>query len=230
MTPRRRPFPRLSALPLAIGAHLLALLALGWRIPRAPAPAAPDTLPPVAVQLLQPAPAGPAAPKASPSRARPSPGRPNPAQIPPSPAPVAAAPTPQVAEGPPDCAPEDLPLLTDAEKARCRNAVDADQARRLARGADERAARLVAEAQRMPQTFRMSTEKQAYYGAVADAYGQQSHGPPMAGHTVGVGCSIKFSGLAIVKTRPPPNSLRLGPCFLAPPQGFLTEESRIAPP
>jgi hypothetical protein len=135
-----------------------------------------------------------------------------------------------VAEGAPDCAPEDLPLLTDAEKARCRNAVDADRERRLVRGSEDRAARQVAEARRGPQTYRMSSDKEAYYAAVADAYAQQSHGPPMAGHTPGVGCSVKFSGLKIVKSKPPPNSLSLWPCFLAPPQGFLTEESRIAAP
>ena len=136
-----------------------------------------------------------------------------------------------MAEGPPDCAPEDLPLLTDAEKARCRNEIDADKARRLARGADDKAARQRAEAQRGPQGYRSVWRKAvAYYDAVADAYWQQTHGPPMAGRNPRVGCSIKFSGLKPVGSKPPPHSLHLGPCFVSPPQGFLTEESGIPNP
>ena len=77
-------------------------------------------------------------------------------------------------------------------------------------------------AQGMAPTFRMSPEKQAYYDAVAQAYDQQYHGPPMAGRHPEVHCSgVK-----------PANSLKIGPlpCYVTPPQGFLTEESGIAVP
>ncbi len=131
---------------------------------------------------------------------------------------------PALAQGSADCAPEDLPLLTDAEKAHCRNEIDADKARRLARSADERAARQVAEAEKGPRGYRMATEKQAYYDAVADAYWQQTHGPPMAGHLPSVTCVLP--GMPIKK---PPKGLKLGPCVVNPPQGFLTEESGLDP-
>jgi hypothetical protein len=121
-----------------------------------------------------------------------------------------------VAAGPPDCEPEDLPLLNDAEKARCRNQIDADKARPLARAAREDAARQLAEAQRGPKTRRMSSEKETYYDAVADAYWQQSHGPPNAGHSPSLTCGGK-----------PKGGLRLGPCTIIPPQGFLTEETGV---
>ena len=60
-------------------------------------------------------------------------------------------------------------------------------------------------------------------------------GSVVAGKLAGEGKQAKavaamFSGLTIAKSKPPPNSLHLGPCFIAPPQGFLTEESQIAPP
>jgi hypothetical protein len=189
---------------------LLALLALGWRIPKAPPPLGPDTLPPVELQLLRPAPAAPA-PSASraarPTRPIPSiPIRPAPGQTPSPSAPVAAQPAPQVAEGAPDCAPEDLPLLTEAEKIRCRNAIDADKERRLARGADERAARQVAEANRGPQTYRMDGDKEADLDAAARANAQQGHEPVFVGGghgIVGVSCKqMTFPLLSGVETNP----------------------------
>ncbi|MGZ3366681.1 MAG: hypothetical protein ACXWKY_18680 [Caulobacteraceae bacterium] len=240
MDPRRRGRRRrlVPAAALATLAHLLAFLPLGWRAPTVAEKRQDDLFPPLQVTLVRPPkPARPLAPTPSasasraPGRARPSPARPEQTAIPGPPAPVPAAPSaPALAEGPPDCALENLPLLTDAERARCRNQIEADKERRFARGTGERAAKQVAQAQRMPQTYRMDADKQAYYAAVADAYDQQTHGPPMAGHTPGVGCSVKFSGLKVAKSKPPPHSLSLGPCFLAPPQGFLTEELRIAPP
>jgi hypothetical protein len=73
----------------------------------------------------------------------------------------------------------------------------------------------------------MDPDKRAYFDAVAAAYDQQSHGGPMSGTYPAAGCSIKFSGLTIVKSKPPPNSLSAGPCFISPPRGFLTEESGV---
>jgi hypothetical protein len=225
MSPRRTGRRRglVPAAALAILAHLLALLALGWRVPRAPPLPPADALPPVELQLLRPEPNRPAIspPAGGSSRPRPTAARANPETTLPA-APNAAPPSPRVAEGPPDCEPEDLPLLTAAEKARCRNQIDADNARRLARSTDASAARQVAQAQRGPQTYRMGADKQAYYAAVAEAYDQQNHGPPMAGRHPEVHCSgIK-----------PANSLKIGPlpCYVTPPQGFLTEESAIPRP
>ena len=195
--------------------------------------------------------AAPAAPAAS--RPKPSPARPGQAPIAAPQKAVSAPQTPITAPGAPAlasgaaaCEPEDLPLLTDAEKVRCRNQIDAEKGRRLARGADERAARQVAEAERGPQTYRMATEKEAYYAAVAQAYWEQSsHGPPMAGHMPGIGCGIPLASIPLLggadinknhlakkkQETGPPNSLKLGPlpCYLMPPQGLFSEESGLNP-
>jgi hypothetical protein len=190
----------------AVCAHLLALLALGWRIPKPPPSLPPDLLPSVELQLLRPVqrPAPSAAPAAPAVLGRSSPARPNPAE-PSLPSAPVAAPSP-LAEGPPDCAPEDLPLLTDAEKARCRNQMDADKERRLARGSDERAAKQVAEGQRGPQTYRMDGDKEADYDAAAQANAQQTHEPTFVGGgkgIVGVSCkNMTFPLLSGVETNP----------------------------
>jgi hypothetical protein len=192
MGPRRtsRRHGRALALALAVCVHLLTFLALGWRIPTVAPLQDRDTLPPVEVTLerITPRPAAPsAAPPASMGRAaKPSPARPSSAETPGPSAPAVAAPAaPQVAGAVADCAPEDLPLLTEAEKARCRNQIDADKARRLARGADERAAEEMAEADRGQKTFRADADREAYYDALVKA--QQSPGLPMVGP--GVSCS-----------------------------------------
>lgn len=186
------------ALGLAVCAHLLTLLALGWRIPKGPPPALPDTLPPVDIQLLRPPAAAPPAPSAAPvsptPQARPRPVRPSPAEAPTLSAPVAPAPLPPaLAQAPADCAPEDLPLLTDAEKAACRNQIDADKERRLARGADERAGKQVAEGNRGTQTFRADADRQAYYDGLEMAQAKQNRaqdlqtaGPHTARTSIGV--------------------------------------------
>ena len=234
------------AAAVAVAAHLLFLLALGWRIPTVAPLQPPDTRPPVEVQLLRRLPARSAPSSAPPSpTARAAPGaiRASPAEPSLPSAPVAAPPAPEAAAGAPDCATEDLPLLTEAEKARCRNQIDADKERRLARGADERAAKQVAEAQRGPQTYRMASEKEAYYAAVAQTYwALSSNGPRGAGHLPGIGCAVGgVPFLGGVETNKnlfekkkeirPPKSLKLGPlpCYLVPPQGMLTEESGLDP-
>ena len=226
LNPRRVTRGRtVGAVALAVCAHLLALLALGWRIPKTDAPeAADDRTAAVEVTLIRPRPepAPRAAPPAS-GRASSAPSVTQRLLIAPAPgaptlsAPVQEPPASEVAQGAPDCAVEDLPLLTDAEKARCRNQIDADTARRLARDADERAARQVAEAQRGPQTYRMASEKEAYYNAVVNAYKSPGH-PPV------VTCVLP--GMHIKR---PHHGLKLGPCVLIPPQGTLTEEIHLDP-
>lgn len=115
---------------------------------------------------------------------------------------------------------EDLPLLTEAERVVCRNQIDAARSRRSTREADAHNARAVAQAQSAPRIDSIPAGKRAYYDAVASAYNQQSHGPPMAGRNPGFACGGR-----------PAHSLKLGPlpCFITPPQGFLTEESGIDP-
>lgn len=227
MKPRRPQHRHPLALIAAVCAHLLAFLALGWRIPVVQPPPSPrDALPPMEVQLLRPPQSAPptASATAKANSAKPSPAQPiqarpalpnTGASLTPLTAP--APPSPQVAQGPPDCAPEDLPLLTEAEKARCRNQVEADKERSLARSADERAARQVAEAERGPQAYRMASEKQAYYDAVAAAYTSPGHLPKAV-------CGLPGSHI-----KKPHNGLKLGPCVVIPPQGTLTEEMALDP-
>jgi hypothetical protein len=129
-----------------------------------------------------------------------------------------------VAAGPADCEPEDLALLNDAEKARCRSQIDADQGRRLAREAEARRARQFAETKIVPRIDNIPAQKRAYYDAVAQAYDQQAHGPPMAGRTPGGACGLGG------KAKGGPGSLSIGPCTFWLGQGFLTEESGVPPP
>ena len=76
------------------------------------------------------------------------------------------------------------------------------------------------------------SQKRAYYDATQQAYQALHDSRPrydaqgnrvLAGHMPSIGC--KFGG-----KDDPPNSLKLGPCFAAPPQGVLTEESGIPKP
>ena len=155
------------------------------------------------IQLLRPSlPSAPSAAPASPgARARPRPARPSPTEPSLPSAPLAAPPGRQAAEGASDCAPEDLPLLSDDEKARCRNQIDADQQRRLARGADERAAKEIVEAKRGPQTYRMDADKEAEFEAVAQPHAQQGPHLPMVGP--GIDCQhVTFPLLSGVETNP----------------------------
>ena len=218
---------------LALLAHLGTLWGLGWRSPGVATPPLADENRAVEVQLMRPRhrSSAPASGRASTQLTPHTPASPAPG---PAPAVETAVTPPSTVQasggGAGDCAPEDLALLTDAERQHCRNQIDAESGRRMARGADERLAKRLAALSSAPRVDVIPGEKRAYYDAVAAAYAQQSHGPPMAGLQPGVGCSIKFSGLTIIKSKPPPNSLHLGPCFIAPPQGFLTEESGVAPP
>jgi hypothetical protein len=71
-----------------------------------------------------------------------------------------------------------------------------------------------------------------YYAAVADAYRTLHDGRPiynargeevLPGHPPAIGCKLGGKGA-------PPNSLKIGPCFISPPQGVLTEESATPKP
>jgi hypothetical protein len=218
---RRRRGP---ALVLAVCAHLLALLGLGWRIPRTTPQGAPDALPPIEIILLRPTVASPAAPApAASSRVSPRPAASRqPGAL--APPPLLAAPAaPAVAEGPPDCEPEDLPLLTDAEKARCRNQIDAANGRRLAREADARIAKEVARANAGPRIDAIPAEKRAYYDAVAEAYKGPGHGPKIE-------CPVSIPLLGGVEINKNIFAKKKGSCHVVPPQGVLTEELGITPP
>ena len=211
------------AVAFAILAHLAAFLALGWRIPELKTPEVAETPPDLEISLVRPprAASAPAASSAGHARSALAPAAG--AVAPVSPITVPAAPAPSqgaVATGSADCEPEDLPLLTDEEQARCRNEINADRGRRLARERDGRLAKEVAKLQAVPRIDSIPAEKRAYYDAVAAAYDQQAHGPPMAGRLPGIACGGK-----------PPHSLKIGPmpCYVTPPQGFLTEESGTDP-
>lgn len=78
-------------------------------------------------------------------------------------------------------------------------------------------------------------QKRVYYDAVQQAYAAthdpRTPAPVTAGdqtwystaHGPGVGCKLGGKGA-------PPNSLKLGPCFISPPQGVLTEELAVKKP
>jgi hypothetical protein len=153
----------------------------------------------------------------------------------------------------PGCDPEDLLLLTEPEKARCRNQIDVARARRAAAVSDAgRAARMAAMRQAAPVDG-IAPEKRAYYDAVQAAKAARndfSAWERMRAHGKSIE-DLRTAGDRIVKPdihdvvtckttfganrgRPPgPRyGLRLGPfsCPLAPPPGALTEEAQIAPP
>ena len=223
---------RLGRTALAVGfallAHLAAFLALGWKIPKLAEPEVAETPPDLVISLVrQPrAVSAPAAAGGGHAKATPAPST---ASAAPSSLISPAAPAPNagtMAAGSADCEPEDLPLLTDQEKARCRNEIEADKGRRLARENDGRLAKEVAKLQATPRIDNIPAQKRAYYDAVAQAYDQQAHGPPMAGRTPGGSCGLGRSKSGNTA----PGSLRIGPCTVWIGQGFLTEESGIPPP
>lgn len=225
LKPARSFQPARTALAIAFAllAHLAAFLALGWRVPKLILPEVAETPPDLEISLVRSPRAASAPAAASAGHAKPAPAHVAAPAALVSPIAPSAAPAPYaetMAAGPADCEPEDLPLLTDAEKARCRNEIDADKGRRLAREKDGRLAKEVAKLQATPRIDHIPTEKRAYYDAVAAAYDQQAHGPPMAGRLPGIACGGK-----------PPHSLKIGPvpCYVTPPQGFLTEESGLDP-
>ena len=77
-------------------------------------------------------------------------------------------------------------------------------------------------------------EKRRYYDAVVQAYAFRQD-PALidpTAHSIVLGCSIPFGvprGWKPSRERPP-HALRLGPCFIGPPKGFLTEEADLPSP
>ena len=183
---RRR---QVLAMGLVACAHLLVFLAIGRRVPWAPELSFGPQDPPMQVTLLRPPRlAQPTGARASGRQASSEPNtstavaapsvltQPAPAEPPPAPAIVAA-------DRPQDCEVQDLPLLTEAERRLCRNQIDADQARRAARGANDKAARDVARAQGSPPLYRMDADKEASFApAVPHTYALPRVGPGIACH------------------------------------------------
>ena len=184
----------------------------------------------------------------------PSPAPADDAEAPAQPAPGAATGA-GASSGPegagPDCDPEDLPLLTAEEKARCRNQIEVARARRV-RALDEAGlADRVASLRNLPRVDGLPLNKRAYYDAVQSAKATRDSfavwdrmrqgGRSKADltetkivkpdiHDV-VTCTTKFG---VNKGKPAGSRYgsKLGPfdCPLAPAPSFLTEEARVAPP
>ena len=112
------------------------------------------------------------------------------------------------------CSHEDYVKLTEPERAACDRRVGRD-------------ARMIGSTR-----VEVPAEKQGYYAAAQEAY-QSLHDPRprydaqgnrvLAGHMPSIGCKIGGKDA-------PPNSLKLGPCYVTPPQGAFTEESGIPKP
>ena len=144
------------------------------------------------------------------------------------------------------CAREDLILLTVVEKRKCRDQIDAENARRLRQGEIARATKAVEEARRQRPIDPIPADKRAYYDAVIAARQadqsalafMQAGRPAMAtvntNIDVGVGyhCSIRFGVNADKVKRP--RGLKLGPlpCYVTPPKNstFYNAEDDIPPP
>ena len=92
----------------------------------------------------------------------------------------------------------------------------------------------------------MPEYKRKYYDQVVEAYASHSAPTPVAtassqtqsgerwlapkgAHQPVLGCALSFGAGAPKKPSGPPHALRLGPCFLAPPQGLFTEEADLPP-
>jgi hypothetical protein len=129
----------------------------------------------------------------------------------------------------PGCEPEDLILLTPAEKERCRNQIDAFNTRLAnARAADE-AARRVHLAESSYRFSGIPPDKRAYYDAVVAA-NDAVHNTVGGGKPPGLSCNFAslFGGT------PGTTSAKIKipglPCVFTPPVGVLTEETRLTPP
>jgi hypothetical protein len=127
----------------------------------------------------------------------------------------------------PGCAPEDLILLTPAEKVRCRNEIDALNARRANRNAEDDAKRKFQFAKDAPYVDGLAPEKRAYFDAVSAANADVREG---TGGAPGLACN--FASLFGGTPGLPAEKIKIPgvPCVFVPPTGVLTEETRISPP
>ena len=173
---------------------------------------------------------------------QPSQDRPSSSKRPvPAPSPVTAAASPshvQVGDDP------------EALRGLLRSASSCLQIGRGTSTAEQRAAcaKQVAEAARTaPHIDAVPEYKRKYYDQVVEAYASRSAPTPVAttasqtqsgerwlapkgAHQPVLGCALSFGAGAPKKASGPPHALRLGPCFLAPPQGLFTEEADLPPP
>jgi hypothetical protein len=129
----------------------------------------------------------------------------------------------------PGCAPEDLILLTPAEREKCRNQIDAFNQRRANQNAAAEAARRVTMARGAPAVDGLRPEIRAYYDAVAAA-NDAAHNQINGGKLPGLACNLgalfgSAKGLPADKIKIPGV-----PCVFIPPTGVLTEETRLTPP
>ncbi len=201
---------------LAIHSAFLALFVLTMEVARL----GPET-PAVQVSLVPPFLPRPTRPRARPSARIAASVEPA-VQVPASKAPPHALPGPPPAPAASDaglaklrgllrgvvgCSQTTLVKLTQAEKDGCRKRLEA----------------FVDPDLQIPAPI--DPEKRAWFDASLAAY----HSP---GHAPGVACRLPFGPKPKKKDRGPAHSLKLGPlpCYLIPPQGFLTEESGVRPP
>jgi hypothetical protein len=129
--------------------------------------------------------------------------------------------------GHPGCAPEDLILLTPAERERCRNAIETQNANRTRNAAGP--GRYVQAARETGPVDGIAPDKRAYFDAVVAA--RAAVRPDGAGGKApGLACNLSAlfggpAGLPAEKIKIP-----MLPCVIIPPTGVLTEESRLTPP
>jgi hypothetical protein len=130
----------------------------------------------------------------------------------------------------PGCAPEDLILLTPAEREKCRNQIDAFNQRRANQNAAAEAARRVTLARGAPSVDGLRPEVRAYYDAVAaanDAAHNQINGGKLPGLACNLGALFGNGDKSL-----PADKIKIPgvPCVFVPPTGVLTEETRLTPP
>ena len=214
-----------AALALAVNVMLLSLLASPGR-DRLALPAEGGR--PVDVSVVpMPAPQPPVPPKATPRRSRTLPttasvraplavGAPQPAATAPKlgSGPLAAtgaqALSAALRGGPIGCANQAAAWMSDAERDACRQ-------------------RLAAGAANVPYLQGMAPEKLAYYNALAKAQQDWLSGRDPGGQPF-IYCGFKLGQGRARFIIPPPHAMRLGPCFLEPPRGSLSQTVDVPSP
>ena len=138
----------------------------------------------------------------------------------------------------PGCGTEDVALLTDAEKVRCRSQIELARARRAQAAADaDRAARMAA-MRLLPKVDGLPPQKRAAYDAVAAAQAavREDFRQPALAEIMkrrgleGIGKSVDANVSARCTMAFGAGARPVVHCPLAPPTGFLTEEARTSPP